>query len=225
NICLINVGSTEIIEKLVKKFNIAIVNKQNLAQEFSYCLSCFNTIRPDDLLMILDVDEYLNVKQADYIYENYHNYDQFYFEEVKYGYVYEQDKDLYNRSLLTTNVYRKPHVKLGEYVTIDLQRLFNCSTHYGWYSCDDSYGKTMIKYGRIRELGTHFHKTTMNVSKTLDVDMKFVRLNHYAIRTREDGLRKGQMWNKLGSKIGVIHTNKYFRIIYDDSILNSKRLK
>ena len=44
------------------------------------------------------------------------------------GYIYETDQEMKNKSLLETNVYRKPHEDLGEYNSKNLRDLFNC--HY-----------------------------------------------------------------------------------------------
>ncbi len=46
-----------------------------------------------------------------------------------------------NKSLLETNVYRKPHEGLGEYTSKNLRDSFNCQIYNGWYSCDEGYGK------------------------------------------------------------------------------------
>ena len=50
-----------------------------------------------------------------------------------------------NKSLLETNVFRKPHEGLGEYTSKNLRDLFNCQIHKGWYSCDESYGKVCLE--------------------------------------------------------------------------------
>ncbi len=46
-----------------------------------------------------------------------------------------------NKSLLETNVYRKPHEGLGEYTSKYIKDLLNCKTLEGWYSCDEGNGK------------------------------------------------------------------------------------
>jgi hypothetical protein len=42
-------------------------------------------MKSSDLLFIQDVDEFLNVKQADIISKNYDQYDKFHFQEIRYG--------------------------------------------------------------------------------------------------------------------------------------------
>jgi hypothetical protein len=85
----------------------------------------------------------------------------------------------------------------------------------------------MIKVGKIQQLNTHFHRSNRNdnyTSNTLYIDMKHIRLHHYIMRTREDGIRKGRQWNKILSRMGVINSNAYFTMIFDDTIKESKRL-
>jgi hypothetical protein len=86
NICLINVGQP-FDKTFLSRYSISIINKKEKQQEFNkYCLSCFDPpMKPHDLLMIQDIDEYLNVRQADIISKNYDKYDRFHFREVRYG--------------------------------------------------------------------------------------------------------------------------------------------
>jgi hypothetical protein len=86
NICLINVGQP-FNKTFLSRYPISIINKKEKQQEFNkYCLSCFDqAMKPHDLLMIQDIDEYLNVRQADIISKNYDKYDRFHFREVRYG--------------------------------------------------------------------------------------------------------------------------------------------
>jgi hypothetical protein len=87
NVCLINTGPP-LSASIRKQFPFAYVQKANRLQEFEYCLSsCFvdKPMRPEDMLMIHDIDEYLNVRKADEISINYKNYDQFHFHEIRYG--------------------------------------------------------------------------------------------------------------------------------------------
>ncbi len=85
----------------------------------------------------------------------------------------------------------------------------------------------MIRVGKIQQLGTHFHQSNRNDNRTEDtlyIDMKYIRLNHYTSRTRENGIQKGKQWNKLGSTLGILDSNGYFKMIFDDTIKESKRL-
>lgn len=85
NICLINVGEN-LNKTFLSKYRINIIDKKEHKQEFNYCLSCFHqTIKSSDLLFIQDIDEFLNVKQADIIRRNYQKYDKFHFQEIRYG--------------------------------------------------------------------------------------------------------------------------------------------
>lgn len=87
NVCIINVG-TPLSMSLRKRFSIAYIEKKERNQEYQYCLSsCFidEPMRSKDLLMIHDIDEYLNVRKANVIYQNYDRYDMFHFTEVRYG--------------------------------------------------------------------------------------------------------------------------------------------
>ncbi|CAF1487232.1 unnamed protein product [Adineta steineri] len=78
-------------------------------------------MRAEDMLMIHDIDEYLNVREPDEIFNNYKNYDQFHFSEIRYGYVLDTDNEIMNRSLRTPNLWRKLHHLLGEYENDDLK--------------------------------------------------------------------------------------------------------
>jgi hypothetical protein len=87
NVCLINTGQP-LSASLRKQYPFAYVEKDNRKQEFNYCLSsCFldEPMRPEDLLMIQDIDEYLNVRKPDEISINYDKYDQFHFLDARYG--------------------------------------------------------------------------------------------------------------------------------------------
>ncbi|CAF1499290.1 unnamed protein product [Adineta steineri] len=227
NICLINVGEN-LNKTLLSRYSINIINKKERQQEFHYCLACLNqSMKSNDLLFIQDVDEFLNVRQADIIYKNYDKYDKFHFQEIRYGYIYDTNKEMINRSLLETNIYRKPHEALGEFSSDDLRKLFNCKIRDKWYSCHEGHGKEMIKVGKIKQLGTHFHQSTPKVNGTGDtlfVQMRHIRLNHYVMRTREDGIQQAIKWNKGESKLGLIYSNNYFKLIFDDTIQDSKRL-
>ena len=86
----------------------------------------------------------------------------------------------------------------------------------------------MIKVGKIQHLETHFHQSSRNnnhrTEDTLYIDMKHIRLHHYIMRTWENGIQKGNQWNKILSRMGVINSNAYFKMIFDDTIKESKRL-
>ena len=246
NVCLINTGQPLSIS-LRRQYPIAYVEKVNRRQEFNYCLSsCFvdEPMRPEDMLMVQDIDEYLNVRKADEIFRNYNNYDRFHFEEIRYGnfncfsylcltfssaffgvgFVKQTEQEMFNQSLRTTNLWRKPSRQLGEYEEQNLQDLFNCTTYGGWPACRDGAGKQMIRVGAIKLLSVHGHKTNDNSKPKFDVDIRKIRLNHYMMRTEEDAIQSASKWNKLSSRIGQIALNKWFRIVFDDSILDSKRL-
>ncbi|CAF1640147.1 unnamed protein product, partial [Didymodactylos carnosus] len=222
NICVINVGQP-IWPNLTSKFNIVWMNKTARYQEFNLCRNCFEEIRPQDLLMVNDVDQYLNVRDSNYIYDNYDNYDGFYFADFKFGYKYEDTPDIVKHELLKTNVYRGPHPWLGEFHSKKLEELFNCSERGGWYSCGIASGKSMVKYGLATDFGVHYHKTP--AQKTLWVDFKKIRLNHYCVRTKQNGQEKAKKWNKVDDIQGIIDMNKYFTMIYDDTIIESKRMR
>ena len=86
NICLINAGDIVDRTSLLSRYSIGVVNKASPKQEFDYCLSCFDPpMKADDLLLINDVDEFLNVRQADVIQKNYDKYDKFHFHEIRFG--------------------------------------------------------------------------------------------------------------------------------------------
>jgi hypothetical protein len=131
---------------------------------------------------------------------------------------------MFNRSLRTTNLWRKPYRQLGEYEEKNLQDLFNCTIYDGWPACRDGGGKEMIRVGIIKALSTHFHTSKAQSDRRFNVDMKKIRLNHYMMRTKEDATRSAKKWNKLSSRIGQIALNRWFRIVFDDSIIESKRL-
>jgi hypothetical protein len=70
----------------------------------------------------------------------------------------------------------------------------------------------MIKMGKIQQLDIHFHQSNRNDNRTKDtlyIDMKYICLHHYIIRTREDRIQ----WNKIPSRMGVINSNGYFTMI------------
>ncbi|CAF3644121.1 unnamed protein product [Adineta steineri] len=226
NVCLINVGQP-LSRSFRQRFSIAYVEKKDRGQEFQYCLSsCFvdEPMRAEDMLMIHDVDEYLNVRKPDEIFNNYKNYDQFHFNEIRYGYVLDTEKEIMNRSLRTTNLWRKPHHLLGEYENDNLKNLFNCKTYDGWPSCNEGNGKEMIRVGAIKSFDTHFQSSNIQPERRIYIDMKKIRLNHYFMRTKEDATQSAKKWNKIGSRIGQINSNQWFRFIFDDSITDSKRL-
>lgn len=83
----------------------------------------------------------------------------------------------------------------------------------------------MIKVGAVEALGTHYH-TPNNRSnqKRFYLDMKHARLNHYCMRTRENSLIAGEKWNKNGYKSDLIRLNNYFSVVYDPSVVDSKKL-
>jgi len=140
------------------------------------------------------------------------------------GYVFDKDEDMLNHSVRTINVWRKPHRYLGEYEEDDLKDLFNCKSYSGWPSCNEGNGKEMIRVGTIKSLSTHFHQSKNPSDRRLFVDMKKIRLNHYIMRTKEDALRAALKWRKTGSRLGQIATNQWFRMIFDDTITESKQL-
>jgi hypothetical protein len=83
----------------------------------------------------------------------------------------------------------------------------------------------MIKVGAIAKLGTHYH-TTNNRSngKRVYVDMKHARLNHYCMRTRENSLSTGAKWHKTQYKTDLINFNNFFKVVYDPTVIYSKKL-
>jgi hypothetical protein len=102
NVCLINVGQP-LSTILRKQFPFAYIEKKNLEQEFDYCLSsCFvdKPMRPEDMLMIQDIDEYLNVRTPDEIFKNYDKYNQFHFIDTRYGNLNSFDKSYFLFMLL-----------------------------------------------------------------------------------------------------------------------------
>jgi hypothetical protein len=146
NICLINAGDIVRRAWLLSRYSISVVNKASAEQEFDYCLSCFDPpMKADDLLLVHDVDEFLNVRQADVIRKNYDKYDKFHFHEIRFGrktrvgrtrpemtcpclvgYSHRTDEEMKNRSLP------------------QLRDLFRCQVYHGWYSCDEGYGKVSL---------------------------------------------------------------------------------
>ncbi len=44
------------------------------------------------------------------------------------------------------------------------------------------------------------------------------------MRTKEDAVQSAKKWNKLQSRFDQIASNPWFRIVFDDSITESKRL-
>jgi hypothetical protein len=85
----------------------------------------------------------------------------------------------------------------------------------------------MIKVGKIKHLHVHLHESNRNDNHTKDVlliDMKQIRLNHYNMRTREDGIKSAVRWSKKAIKMGMINSNAYFKMIFDDTVKDSKRL-
>jgi predicted metalloenzyme YecM len=82
----------------------------------------------------------------------------------------------------------------------------------------------MIRVGSIKSLSIHFQKSIFQPEQRLYVDMKNIRLNHYIMRTKEDAVQSARKWNKSRSRHGQITSNPWFRIVFDDSILDSKRL-
>ncbi|CAF1204186.1 unnamed protein product [Adineta ricciae] len=221
NVCVISVE--EPLDKaIVTRYRLATITKAERAQEWKYCLECFTDppMKPQDLLMLQDIDEFLNVQRSDAIAAHYDAYDLFHFTDLRYGYVYETDKEMENKSLLETNVYRRANYYLGEYIHPQVTELFECNG-----SCATTNGKEMIRVGAIEELGTHYH-TANNRSggKRLYIDMKDVRLNHYCMRTRENSLIAGGKWDKNGYKQDLIRLNNFFKAVYDPSIIYAKKL-
>jgi len=50
----------------------------------------------------------------------------------------------------------------------------------------------MIKVGKIQQLDIHFHQSNRNDKRTNDtlyIDMKYIHLHHYMMRTREDRIQ------------------------------------
>ena len=67
--------------------------------------------------------------------------------------------------------------------------------------------------GQIQQLETHSQQSNRNnnhrTEDTLYIDMKHIRLHHYIMGTREK-------WNQILSRMGVINSNAYFKMIFDD---------
>lgn len=85
NICLINVGK-QFNPILRERYSIGIIDKDDRQQDFNLCLTCFEQpMRSTDLIFVQDVDEFLNVQQADIIQKNYEHYDKFHFQEIRFG--------------------------------------------------------------------------------------------------------------------------------------------
>ena len=244
NVCLINTGQP-LSASIRRRFPFAYVEKRNREQEFNYCLtSCFidESMRAQDMLMIQDVDEYLNVRQADAISRHYDKYELFHFTEIRYGqftfnllpspsplfthrgFVLDREVEWANRSIRHVNLWRKPHTGLGENDGEEMKQLFKCKVYGGWPSCNEGNGKEMIRVGAIRSLSTHFHTSQGQVQRRLFLNMAQIRLNHYMMRTREDASVSASKWSKSLSRIGQIASNAWFRIVFDDSILESKKL-
>ncbi len=131
---------------------------------------------------------------------------------------------MFRRSLRATNLRRKPYRALGEYEGKDLQDFFNCTIYGGWPACKDGNGKEMIRVGAIESLSVSYHSSKNQTNRRLNVDMKNIRLNHYMMRTKEDAIESARKWDKLVSRLGQIASNRWFRLVFDDSILDSKRL-
>ncbi|CAF1407089.1 unnamed protein product [Didymodactylos carnosus] len=234
NICIVNVGKP-ISVNITLKYDLAYKNHLNhdnsTKQNFNLCKKCFTSIQSQDLLLVQDIDQFLNIRNSKYLEENYDRYDSFYFADVRFGYVKDKTNEIFNKEskerfpMLATNTYRGLTKNLDNYNSDELRQLFNCSPRGGWNPCDTGNGKTMIKYGLISRLEPHFHETTKKNSKILDVDMQQMRLNHYYVRSREDGIFKGKKWEKLESMLGIIENNDFFKMVYDDSIRTSKQLR
>ncbi|UJR14155.1 hypothetical protein I4U23_001150 [Adineta vaga] len=221
NVCMIS-AEEPLDEAIVKQYRIATITKAERDQEWRYCLQCFKDppMKPEDLLMTQDIDEFLNVERSDAVSRLYDEYDRFHFTDLRYGYIYETDKEMENKSLLKTNVYRRPNEDLGEYMHPKFKDLFECND-----ACETTSGKEMIKVGAIEKLCTHYHDTNNRSNgKMVRIDMLHARLNHYSMRTRENSLIAGQKWNKIDYKTDLIKLNNYFKTVYDPSVIYSKRL-
>ncbi|CAF1047881.1 unnamed protein product [Didymodactylos carnosus] len=212
NICIINVGKN-ISVNITSKYDVAYTSHHNSTkQDFNLCKKCFTSIKSQDLLLIQDIDQFLNVRDSTYLTKNYDRYDGFYFHDMRFGYVKDKTNEIFNNKqsrfpMLTTNTYRGLIKTLDGSNGNQSDQSFNCSVRGGWNSWP------------------HFHQTTKNKSKILHVDMKQMRLNHYYVRSKEDGILKGKKWNKLQSMLGIIESNNFFKMTYDDTILTSKTLK
>jgi hypothetical protein len=83
----------------------------------------------------------------------------------------------------------------------------------------------MIKVRAIEELGTHFHiNNDRSNGMRVFVDMKDARLNHYCMRTRENSLSTGTKWGKVDYKMDLINHNDFFKVVYDPTVIYSKKL-
>ena len=132
------------------------------------------------------------------------------------GFVMNFDSQMENRSLRTTNLWRKPHRSLGEYEKADLKEFFKCKAYGGWPACDEGNGKEMIRVGAIKSLSVHFHTSNIEPERRYYVDMSQIRLNHYMMRTKQDAIESASKWHKLPSRLGQIALHQWFRLIYDD---------
>lgn len=85
NICLINVGE-QFNPILRDRYSIGVIEKDDRKQDFNLCLKCFEQpMKSTDLIFVQDIDEFLNVRQADIIQKNYEHYDKFHFQEIRFG--------------------------------------------------------------------------------------------------------------------------------------------
>ena len=44
------------------------------------------------------------------------------------------------------------------------------------------------------------------------------------VECKMDGIEKGMQWKKIQSRLDVINSNSYFKLIFDDTIKDSHRL-
>eukprot|EP01098_Paradermamoeba_levis_P016068 TRINITY_DN8456_c0_g1_i1.p1 TRINITY_DN8456_c0_g1~~TRINITY_DN8456_c0_g1_i1.p1 ORF type:complete len:449 (-),score=68.84 TRINITY_DN8456_c0_g1_i1:323-1549(-) len=226
NVCLIDVEPNPLHQYLHQKYNTGYLVSNNREQNFSLCLQCFQDHKPDDLLFIHDVDEYLNVLDFSPVVQNHNKYDQFYFHEIRLGFVVNKTDDLPLNSLLQTNKWRQPHRWLKEEATWNnMKDILKCGVRGGWASCENSSGKAMIKFGKVKKMNVHWHVTSDGLEDAVAIDIALVRLNHYYVRTWQDGVEKGKKWDKLESVMGVLEKNDFFSLVYDDSILRAKKLR
>ena len=224
NICIIDVGSP-IDPNIKSRYPVNYIRGKTLKQDFNQCRGCFTDIRPKDLLFIMDVDQFLNIRNSTYIRDVYHRYDRFFFPDIRFGYVYNKTAKLKPGSLRASNTYREPIQLLGEYDNPELYRtVFNCSVYGHRDICKPDLAKGMIKYGRIQRLRTHVQELIEGSKGAHWVSMKHIRLNHYFMRTKEDAELKGTKWKKPEYMQGSIAINTYLTMIFDDSILSSKAL-
>ncbi|CAF1211945.1 unnamed protein product [Rotaria magnacalcarata] len=145
NICMISVEQP-LNKTLVTRYHLATITKMARAQEWKYCLECFTDppMQPQDILMIQDIDEFLNVQRSDAVSALYDSYDMFHFTDLRYGYVYEKDEQLKGKSLLATNVYRRQNTDLGEYMHPKFEQLF--------VGCNDTCYTTNGKVSVLKDL-------------------------------------------------------------------------